>query len=245
MTRSNKMLFALLAVVGLVAAYWFLALAPKRDEMAKLDEKITQAETAAVQAEQQLAGYTKAKDTYRVNYATLARLGKAVPADDDVRSLLVQLHSAARDTRVDFRSLGVASSTDAAATATGTGSTPGARAAAPGTVPVGSAGFSAMPFTFSFSGSYFNLSRFFQRLERFVTVQNDNIDVTGRLLLLGSIAVTPDTADPQKLLAQVGATTYLVPPTEGVAGAATPQADSAAAADGTDTTTTASITGVR
>ena len=35
----------------------------------------------------------------------VARLGKAVPADDDVRSLLVQLDSAAKRAKVDFRSI--------------------------------------------------------------------------------------------------------------------------------------------
>jgi hypothetical protein len=242
--RSNKMLLPLLAVVGIVAAYWFLVLAPKRDEIAKLDADIATQEAAATQAEQQVTLYTKAKDDYRVNYETVARLGKAVPADDDVRSLLVQLNSAAKRSKVDFKSIGLTSGASPTA-ATGT---PGELAPAPGSVPVGSAGFSAMPFTFSFSGNYFGLSGFFQRLERFVTVQNDNIDVTGRLLLLGSISVTPDTADPRKLQAQIGATTYLVPPTQGVQGAeATTAAGSAAAQTdgGTASTPTASITGVR
>ena len=85
-------------------------------------------------------------------------------------------------------------------------------------MPIGSAGFSAMPFTLSFKGSYFNLSNFFTRLERFVTVENNNIDVTGRLLLLGSISVTPQASQdgkPGELVAQVGAATYLVPPADG------------------------------
>ena len=38
----------------------------------------------------------------RANYATVVRLGKAVPADDDVRSLIVQLDSAAERSNVDF-----------------------------------------------------------------------------------------------------------------------------------------------
>ena len=61
----------------------------------------------------------------------------------------------------------------------------------PGTVSVGSAGFSAMPFTFGFEGSFFRLSNFFNRLEDFVTVTNKDVDVTGRLLLLGSISLAP------------------------------------------------------
>ena len=85
-------------------------------------------------------------------------------------------------------------------------------------MPVGSAGFSAMPFSFGFEGSFFRLSDFFNRLEDFVTVTNKDIDVTGRLLLMGSISVTPKD-DLNHLSAQIGAASYLVPPAQGIEGA--------------------------
>jgi hypothetical protein len=251
-TRSTKLLIPAVIAVAAVAAYWFMVLSPKREELTKLDAEITRQESAATQAEQQAASYEEAKGNYRKNYTTVARLGKAVTADDDVRSLLVQLDSAAKRSKVAFRALtlsGGGSSQPAATASTGSGGL----APAPGTVPVGSAGFSAMPFSFTFSGSFFRLSDFFSRLERFVTVQNDNIDVTGRLLLLGSIAVTPESGDLNKLQAQVGASTYLVPPTEGVtagassagpAGTTTPAATDPADAAAT-TPPTATTTGVR
>jgi hypothetical protein len=251
-TRSTKLLIPAVIAAAAVAAYWFMVLAPKREEITKLDAEITQQESAATQAEQQAASYEQAKVNYRKNYTTIARLGKAVPADDDVRSLLVQLDSAAKKSKVAFRALTLSGGASAPS-GTNASAGSGQLAPAPGTVPVGSAGFSAMPFSFTFSGSFFRLSDFFSRLERFVTVQNDNIDVTGRLLLLGSIAVTPDGGDLNKLQAQVGASTYLVPPTEGVtagatsagpAGTTTPAA--AAPADGgAATPPTATITGVR
>jgi hypothetical protein len=248
-TRSTKLLIpAVLAAVA-VAAFWFLVLAPKREEITKLDADITQQESAAVQAEQQAASYQQAKDNYRKNYTTVARLGKAVPADDDVRSLLVQLDAAAKKSKVAFRALTL-SGGGSSSTGTTPASGSGDLAPAPGTVPVGSAGFSAMPFNFTFSGNFFRLSDFFSRLERFVTVQNDKIDVTGRLLLLGSIAVTPDGGDLNKLQAQVGASTYLVPPTKGVTAGASPAApagtaEPAAADTAAATPPTATTTGVR
>jgi Tfp pilus assembly protein PilO len=237
-TRSTKLMIPAVLAAAAIAAFWFLALAPKREEMAKLDTDIAAQVDAAQQAETQAATYAKAKDNYRENYTEVARLGKAVPADDDVRSLLVQLDDAARRSKVDFKSLNVSTG--------GGGSTEDAKEGAiPGAVPVGSAGFSSMPFTFSFSGSYFRLSDFFSRMERFVTVQNEKIGVTGRLLLLGNIAVAAD-ADTGKLKADVGAATYLVPPTEGVPGAPTPAPASAAGAGASTTpNTTATITGVR
>jgi len=252
-TRSTKLLILAVLAAAAVAAYWFMILAPKRDEITKLDAEITQQESAAAQAEQQAASYQQAKDNYRTNYATVARLGKAVPADDDVRSLLVQLDATAKKSKVAFRSLTLSGGSSPESADSAAGSTGGGDelAPAPGAVPVGSAGFSAMPFNFTFSGSFFRLSDFFTRLERFVTVQNDNIDVTGRLLLLGSIAITPDNGSLNRLQAQVGASTYLVPPTQGVTAGATSAGPAgtttaAAAADSAATTPpTASITGVR
>jgi len=248
-TRSKLIIPAVVALAA-IAAFWFFVVAPKREEIAKLDGDIAKQEAAASQAEQLVASYTKAKDHYRENYTMVARLGKAVPHDDDVRSLLVQIGDAAERSHVTFRALNVASGGSAVAGATATKSANGL-APAPGAVSVGSAGFSAMPFNFSFSGSFFNLSDFFQRLERFVTVENDRIDVTGRLMLLGSIAVTPDAGDLGKLQAQIGAATYLVPATEGVPGASTPAPAAGGGSTPSDggtlpsSTTTATITGVR
>ena len=50
-----------------------------------------------------------------------------------------------------------------------------------------------MPFSFAFKGSFFKLGKFFNRLDRFVAVRNAALDVTGRLLLLNCISLTPDT----------------------------------------------------
>jgi Tfp pilus assembly protein PilO len=249
----NKILIPVVALVVAAGAFWFLALAPKRAEIAKLDTDISAKQAEVEQSKQLVASYERAKANYRANYAKLAQLGKAVPADDDVRSLIVQLDDAARRSNVDFRALNVGGDSGAAASQPAQPAAAGTTAPPPGTVPIGSAGFSAMPFSLSFKGSYFNLSDFFTRLERFVTVQNDNIDVTGRLLLLGSINVTPQPTASGKageLVAQVGAATYLVPPAEGVAGAATPTAPAGAAAapaasGSTPSTTTATITGAR
>ena len=248
MTRSTKTLIPALLGVVAIAAFYFLVLAPKREETAKLDAQIAKEQTAAEQAEALAKQYEAAKVNYKANYAMVARLGKAVPADDDVRSLLVQIDAASNKAKVDFRALNVSStSTATAEPPAGDGSSP-----APGSVPVGSAGFSAMPFKFSFSGSYFQLSDFFTRLENFVTVQNDKIDVTGRLMLLGAIAVTPDTDNVGELKAEIGAATYIVPPTEGVTAGATPDAPSGAATASAPAdsgaaapTTPATITGVR
>jgi Tfp pilus assembly protein PilO len=226
MTRTNRILLAVVAIAAAVSAYYFLALAPKRDEVTKLDGDIAAKQGELAQAKQTLAGYEKARAGYKANYTTLVRLGKAVPADDDVRSLMVQLQHAAAGTGVDFEKIELASGF---AGGSGTASTPaeatpasGALAAAPGSVPVAGGALSAMPFSFTFNGSYFDLSSFLARLEHFVTAKNAHLDATGRLLRLESVSIAPGPAGFPTMQAQIGAATYVVPPVEGVPGAPTP-----------------------
>ena len=227
MTRSNKILIAVVAAALAAAAFYFLALAPKREEITRLDREVARKETELVQARQTLATYEQARKGYDRNYATLARLGKAVPEDDDVRSLLVQLESAADLTGVDFEKIELGTSLPGSTSEgpTSSAASPsGELASAPGAVEVAGGALSAMPFSFSFTGGFFDLSTFFAKLEHFVTVNNRRIDATGRLLRLESVAITPSPAGFPDMQAQIGAATYIVPPVEGVPGAATPSA---------------------
>jgi hypothetical protein len=246
-TQSTKTVLAVGAVLAAAAAFWFLALAPKQDEATQLDTDIAAKQSQLDQSVSQVAGYEKAKGNYKVNYTTMTRLGKAVPGDDDVRSLLVQINDAAARSKVEFRAINVSGGATPAPGASATG-TPGSLAAPPGTVKVGSAGFSAMPFSFGFDGSFFRLSDFFNRLEDFVTVTNKDVDVTGRLLLLGSISLTVDQDDLDHIKAEIGAASYLAPSQDAVAATAptpAPGSGTTPPASGTTPPTSATITGVR
>lgn len=239
MTRTNKILLAVVAVVGATCAFYFLALGPKRDEIAKLDTEIAAKTAEMEQARATLAQYEDAKATYKKNYETLARLGKAIPADDDVSSLLVQLESAAERSGVDFQKVELTSASGAAA---GQKSTPaaGELAPPPGTVPVAGGVLSAMPFSFGFTGSYFDLNAFFGRLEHFVALNNRRLDATGRLLRLESVSITPGAVGFPQMKAEINAATYLVPPVEGVSEAPAPGgAQATGTTQATPNTTTA------
>lgn len=252
MTRTNKILLSVVTVAGAICAFYFLALAPKREEVARLDGEIATKQAELEQAGLTLATYEAAKDSYKSNYSTLARLGKAVPGDDDVRSLLVQLESAADATGIDFQKIelgtGLAGTSGSPPSDASAGS--GTLAAAPGTVPFAGGTLSAMPFNFAFTGGFFDLSSFLAEVEHFVTVKNRRIDSTGRLLRLESLQLQAASSGYPEMAAQIGAATYLVPPTAGVPGAATPDAQQASGTtpatpdDGsTPSTTTATATG--
>lgn len=250
----------ILAVVAglalLAGGFYKEVLAPKRHAAAELQTQIAQQQDALSQARQLLATNQKAKDSYKDAYAAVVRLGKAVPADDDVRSLLVQVNSAAGHSKVDFRTINVGTGSGGAPAADANAKGASASTPPPGATTVGTAGFSTMPFTLDFKGSYFELGKFFNRLDRFVAVRNGNVDVTGRLLLLNTITITPDTAKGfPTLAAEVSANSYLLPPTEGLTAGATatgpagttgapaPAASATPAPSNPATTTTATITG--
>jgi Tfp pilus assembly protein PilO len=214
-TKNPKLLIAIVAVVAAAGAYWMLVLSPKRERLAEIDSQVATAQTELSTAQATLTTYTKAQGAYKTNYSTVVRLGKAVPADDDVRSLMVQLNSAAERSNVDFRTISVGEGA-----ASGDPVTAGTTAPPPGAVSVGTAGFSAMPFSFSFDGDFHNLSSFFSRLEHFVTVSDQDVNVTGRLLRLESLSLKPD-ATSNHITAEIGASSYLLPATQSVTGGAT------------------------
>ena len=242
MNQRKTALLAFVALIVGVGAFYQFVLSPKRAELAKLDAGITEQEQARDQANLQAAGYEKAKASYQANYAKVVEVGKAVPPDDDVRSLLVQLEGAAREDKVDFRLMNVgggAAATPAAGTEAPT---------TPGTQLVPGSDIAMLPFSFAFTGDYFKLSGFLGEVERFVRVRNDELESNGRLMLVTSFSMKTDNLlGYPKLRAEVGGTSYVTPPATEIPAAETgaPQEGASPDAGGalTPPTTTATATG--
>jgi Tfp pilus assembly protein PilO len=99
--RDRKIVFALIPLV-LIGAYWFLLLAPKREEAAVIKDDLTQAESVRDTAQQKASSLAGAKRSFAADYATVIRLGKSIPTSVDMPSLLVQLDRASRGTGIKF-----------------------------------------------------------------------------------------------------------------------------------------------
>jgi hypothetical protein len=257
--RNNKILLVVLAAAVASAAFWFGVLAPKRQEATALDGQITAKRGELAQAQQQMASYQKARASYKSVYSRVVRLGKAVPGDDDVRSLMVQLDSVSGKAKVNFAKVDVGGGSTAAPAPTASGTTApvtmaNGLAQAPGLVPIGTTGVSALPFSLNFQGSFFHLSDFFTRLQHFVDVRNDQIKVNGRLLRVESFSILPASAGWPAMAATVGAASYVTSPVTPPAGApgapatgTTPSTGTTPASSGgatTPSTTTATVSGV-
>jgi hypothetical protein len=120
--RDRKILLALIPLVVIVG-YWFLLLAPKREEAGKVRDELTQAEAARDTAQQKASQLAGAKRSFAADYATVIRIGKSIPTSVDMPSLLVQLDRAARGTGIKFSDI-TAGERTAAATAPAASTTP-------------------------------------------------------------------------------------------------------------------------
>ncbi len=227
MSRNYRIIIVAIVALGAVGGYWKLLLSPKRQQATVLEQQVATQKAQLAQTQSLIASYAGAKQAYQTNYATVLRLGKAVPTDDDTRSLVVQLDAAAKRSGADFDAINLAGSGGAGAT---TGASTGA-STAPGAVNAGA--YSAMPFTFAFTGTFDMLGGLLSRLESFVAVDGDKIRVNGRLLRIETIQLQPAANGWPGLQANVGASSYIVPETAATA------ADSVTPSTATPSTSTA------
>jgi Tfp pilus assembly protein PilO len=225
MSRRDRIVVGVLVGAVAIAAFWFLALAPKRKAIAAADAQISTQQQRLDQAQQLLAGAQSAKRSYPANYAAVARLGQAVPSDDNMASLVYQLQSVADGAKVKFQSIKLggtstsgasssASSTSTSSSAAAGTAAPASQVAAsalpPGAV-VGTAGLATLPFSFIFEGSYLDMQKFLARVDRFVQVRGTGVDVRGRLLTVDGISLARDGEGSTTVKATIAATAYLTP----------------------------------
>lgn len=225
MTRRDRNVALIVAAVVLIAGFWFVVLAPTRKESSDLGVKIAAQQKKLTTAQAQVAAAQEAKRGYTADYAAVARLGQAVPADDDVASLVFQVDKAAGN-KINFSSIKLKTNGTAApppAPANGApAAAPAATAALPPGAAVGSAGFPTMPFTFGFAGKFFDVQSLLERFNRLTTISDSRIDVRGRLLTVDAVRLGAAATGFPDLTMEIDATAYLVPKQEGLTNGATP-----------------------
>jgi hypothetical protein len=266
-TKRDRYILLAVVALGLVGAYWFGALAPKRAKISALDKDLATAQQTLAQAQQEKVQFAQAQVSFPNLYATLGELGKAVPAGQNTPSLLVELNHAAAQAKVDFRSielkadladkLTAPSAPNPAAAAPGTGTTgaTGAAGAAPAsagtTTPAASAtgtgagtgALQPLPFEYDFKGNFYSLKKLIANVTKLVEARNRELAISGRLVVIQGFAL-------QRSKVTILATSYMLPADQGLfAGAtsagpagttgATPQP---ASAGGSSPTPTAAVT---
>jgi Tfp pilus assembly protein PilO len=229
MTTRDRLVLMAIVVLGVLAAGWLMEVSPERSKAAELDAKVSTAKSQLATAQSQLAEAKGAQAQYGTAYASVVRLGQAVPADQEVPSLVYELDQASNGKNVEFNSI--------------TTSAPGSSSSASSSTATAAAtGFTAMPFTFVFNGTYTDLYHLLNQVQGF-TVQTaaGEVQVSGRLLTIqstdleipngGSETSTKSGAksngpsakesEQAKLKATITASAYVLPSSQGLTGGAT------------------------
>lgn len=238
MTTRDRLVLMGLVTLGLLAAGWLLVVSPERNKAAQLESQVSGAKSQLTTAQGQLAEAQGDEAQYSTAYASIVRLGQAVPADQQVPSLVYELDQASNGKKVEFNSI---TSTAAGASSS---SAPAAGAAGAATA-AASTGFTQMPFTFIFEGTFVDLYHLLNQVQGF-TVQTGSgtVRVSGRLLTIqGANLELPSTgaeelkntknasasastlakqAEKSKLKGTITATAYVLPAGQGLTGGATP-----------------------
>jgi Tfp pilus assembly protein PilO len=145
---------AVLLVVAVVV--YFLLIHPKRGEIGRLSDDIAQLENEVRVA---TINAKKEEPTVRIRVADLFVLAKAMPDEDDMAGVLLELNSVATAAGVKFFAI----------------------------VPQPAANnesFVTLPIGLKFVGNYFDLSDFLFRVRNLVTVRDGRLAARGRLFTL-------------------------------------------------------------
>ena len=253
MSSRGRIALTVLPVVALIAVFWFGLLAPKRAQTSAVEAKIAQAETRRAAALAVVGQAGPARAEYQRDYQIVARLGKAVPSDDDVASLVYQLDALARANKIDFRAVKLTAAAAGApapaappppakAGAEGSKDKPAEQPAGaapvapvvaqppPGAV-VGTAGLLTMPFSFTFDGGYLEMQRFLGAIDDLAKNHKGHITVRGRLITVDGFSLAAGRDGFPKVKALVSATAYLAPDAPAATAAAPAAAPGAPAAN--------------
>ena len=259
MSDSNRLLIAGGVLVAIVAGFWVLLLAPKREESSAITEKVDKLEAQVAQVRQMADAAEQAKAGYAEDYEQLVLLGKAVPGDDDTASFLIQIDQIANRSHVSFRGLELSESaaaapapapvapvppTDGATAPVAAPATEASAALLPIGATVGSAGLGVMPYTLTFRGKFFQIADFIAGIDALVKTTNEGLSADGRLVTVDGFSIEEDTDLGFPILqVKFAVTTYLTPAGQGVTAGATPAAPPASTAPPvTPPTTTAAPT---
>ena len=137
----------------IAAMGWFLLVSPQRSRASELDEKIASVEQQITASR---AAQLQAADAKPIRSADLFRLTKAMPSDNDIPGVLLELSRIASETGIVFEQI-VPQATLAAGE------------------------MRAQPIDLTFEGNFYSLSDFLYRVRNLVSVQRGRLIANGRL----------------------------------------------------------------
>ena len=158
--RVQLVLACVLPVV-LVAAGWMLLVGPQRSKAAEASDQV-----AAKQTEIQLAraATIRSSKPQPIQVADIFRLITAMPDQEDMPGIILQLNQVAEESGIQFTSISPQGTT------------------------TGSAGYATRQIQLTFSGNFYGLSDFLYRLRSLVGVRGGKLDANGRLFSVAQVS---------------------------------------------------------
>src|ERR1700730_152239 len=142
MTTRDRLMVIGMCTLAVLAAAWFLVVAPEREQASKLNARVSAASAQLTTAEGELNNARAAQARYSAAYSSIMSLGKAVPPSQEIPSLVYQLDQASNQKSVEFSSI----------VSGGSGASSAQGASAAPTPAAVTTSFTPMPFTFIFNG---------------------------------------------------------------------------------------------
>ncbi len=179
-----------LGVVVLVVAWWFLIIGPKRDEIATKDADYQSQKTTYETNLGKVQRLDEERASARQATGDLLKLGKLLPVDSQVPSMIVELQTTANDAGIKFMKI------------------------APETPVAGTAGTTIVPFELNFQGLIIDVNDFLYRVENYARMEGNDVTVTGRLISVVTIEMSePAIVDEfPTVLVKLGANAYMTSP---------------------------------
>ena len=147
--------------VILLAGGWFLLISPKRGEAVDLAKHADETQ-AQIDTNRQLAQQQQRHPAEQLRVADLFKLTKAMPNEEDMAGVILQLSRAADASGVRFTSITPSEITPAT-------------------------GFMKRKISITFIGNFYGLSDFLFRLRNLVAVRGGELEATGRLFTVESV----------------------------------------------------------
>jgi Tfp pilus assembly protein PilO len=217
MSRGGQIALAVGALLLVAAVGYFGLIAPKRSTANGLKQQ-----TAAVQAQiaaNRSSAFTQALPAVRS--ASVFRLAMAMPTKLQTANIILQLNALAQDSGISFdRIEPTAASSSAVAT-------PGA---------VGTDPFVVEPIQVQFTGSFYNLLSFLQRVRNLVRVQGNRLYTAGRLFDVSQLSFSESAKGWPRITATITLNTFVPQPPQPVT-PTTPGSTTSTTTTGTTTTT--------
>jgi type IV pilus assembly protein PilO len=196
-------------------AVWFFLVHPQSGKVSSLKRQSQDVQEKIDAYHQQVAA---ARSAPKIEVADVYRLAKAMPTKTDMPDVVLELSQLARDTGISFDSI-----------------SPQPLAA------VGS--YSVLPISVTFNGNFYNLADFLYRMRSLVTVHAGQLDATGRLFSVDTLAFNQGAKKFPQIQATLVIDAFVYSSAPAPAPAATPPATTTTGETATTPASSASATG--